>query len=129
MAFLARARLGLGKVDDASLVAHEAYYGALEFLPAMGDTETLLRLVHAECLLAGSDIEAARQILARGRERLLERASHLGARADRRTFLERVPYNASLLSLAEDSLGPAASDTDSAQPAVHVVPGGKTNRG
>jgi thioredoxin-like negative regulator of GroEL len=107
MAILARARLRSGQREEASQRAHSAYYGALEGFGTMGDGETMVRLVYAECLLACSDVESARQILARGRELLLARAAALGARASRENFLERVPHNAEILHLAEATLGPA----------------------
>jgi eukaryotic-like serine/threonine-protein kinase len=107
LSVLARARLGRGRVHEASVVAHEAYYGALESLGGMGECETVIRLAFAECLLAASDIEAARTVLLRARERLHVRAANLGPRVDRSAFLEGVPYNRETLHLAEANLGPA----------------------
>jgi tetratricopeptide (TPR) repeat protein len=106
LALLARARLGRGRVHDASVVAHEAYYGALEAMGAMGESETVVRLAYAECLLAGQDIEAARQVLLRARERLHVRATNLAPRADREAFCKKVPHNAEILRLADRQLGP-----------------------
>ena len=106
-AILARARLGRGRVHEASVVAHEAYYGALESLGAMGECETVVRLAYAECLLAAGDIEAAREVLLRARERLHVRATQLGAKADRERFCQQVPYNCETLRLADATLGPA----------------------
>jgi tetratricopeptide (TPR) repeat protein len=103
---LARAHLGRGKVQEASVVAHEAYYGALEAMGAMGESETVVRLAYAECLLAARDIEAARQVLLRARERLHQRAASFGPRADRETFYKVVPHNAQILRLADEQLGP-----------------------
>jgi hypothetical protein len=103
---LARARLGRGQVKEASMVAHEAYYGALESLGAMGECETVVRLAYAECLLAGEDIEAARTVLLRARERLHTRATGLPPRGDRHAFCTNVPYNAETLRLADSVLGP-----------------------
>ncbi|MBN2574181.1 MAG: protein kinase [Deltaproteobacteria bacterium] len=107
LALLARARLGRGEVQAASVVAHEAYYGALESLGAMGESETVVRLSYAACLLAGQDIEAARLVLLRARERLAARAQALGPRGERHAFLANVPHNAETLHLAESVLGPA----------------------
>lgn len=104
LAILARARLGKGKLQEAAVVAYEAYYGALETLGTMGECETVVRLAYAECLLAARDIEAARKILARARERLLERANALGPRGNRQAFCANVPHNAELLQLAEKHL-------------------------
>ena len=105
-ALLARAQLGRGKVHEASVVAHEAYYGALESLGAMGECETAVRLAYAECLLATRDIEAAHGVLLCARERLLVRAAGLGLRCDRAAFCTHVPYNFETLRLADVNLGP-----------------------
>jgi tetratricopeptide (TPR) repeat protein len=107
LALLARARLGRGQVQEASVVAHEAYYGALESLGTMGECETVVRLAYASCLVAGQDFEAARLVLLRARERLHSRALALGARGDRQAFCTRVPHNAETLRLADQVLGPA----------------------
>jgi tetratricopeptide (TPR) repeat protein len=106
LALLARARLGRGQIKEASVVAHEAYYGALESLGAMGESETVVRLTYATCLLASEDIEAARLVLLRARERLLTRAAALGPRGDRHAFCGNVPHNAETLRLADSVLGP-----------------------
>jgi tetratricopeptide (TPR) repeat protein len=106
LSLLARSYLGGGKVHDASVAAHEAYYGALESLGAIGDRETVICLVYAECLLAASDIEAARSVLLRARERLHVRATALGPRCDRNAFCGNVPYNSQTLRLADVNLGP-----------------------
>jgi eukaryotic-like serine/threonine-protein kinase len=106
LALLARARLGRGSIHEASVVAHEAYYGALEAMGAMGECETVVRLAYAECLLAAQDIEAAQQVLLRARERLHLRAAGLGPRADSAAFCKNVPYNAQTLRLADAQLGP-----------------------
>jgi hypothetical protein len=106
LALLARARLGRGKVHEASVVAHEAYNGALESLGTMGECETVVRLAYAECLLAARDIEAACGVLMGARERLLVRAAGLGPRCDRAAFCTHVPYNFETLRLANINLGP-----------------------
>jgi len=107
LALLARARLGLGRVKEASLVAHEAYYGALESLGSMGEGETMVRLAYAACLLASHDIEACRTVLLRARERLHARAGALGPRGDWEAFCSNVPHNVETLRLADKVLGPA----------------------
>jgi len=116
LATLARARLGMGKAYEASVAAHEAYYGALESLGTMGECETVVRLAYAECLLAAGDIEAAHLVLLRARERLHLRATGLRPRCDRNAFSANVPYNCETLRLAEANLGPvrgAVSDGQS----------------
>jgi serine/threonine protein kinase/tetratricopeptide (TPR) repeat protein len=109
MAVLARTRLGRGEVKEASVVAHEAYYGALESLGALGECETMVHLAYAECLVAGQDFEAARQVLLRARERLHGRALALGSRGDRQAFCANVPHHAETLRLADQVLGPVRS--------------------
>ena len=121
LALLARARLGRGRLHDASVVAHEAYYGALQAMGAMGESETVVRLAYAECLLAARDIEAARQVLLRARERLHVRAANLGPRGDREAFCKLVPHNAEILRLADQELGPARGAVSD----VQVVRGSK----
>jgi hypothetical protein len=106
LALLARARLGRGKVHEASVAAHEAHFGALQSLGTMGECETVVRLAYAECLLAARDIEAAHLVLLRARERLHVRAASLGPRCDRNAFCTQVPYNSETLRLAEVNLGP-----------------------
>jgi len=109
LAVLARARLRSGKVKEASVVAHEAYYGALESLGAMGEHETMVRLAYAECLVASQDLEAARLVLLRARELLHGRALALASRGDRQGFCANVPHHAETLRLADQILGPARS--------------------
>ena len=105
LALLARARLGRGSIHEASVAAHEAYYGALESLGTIGECETVVRLAYAECLLAARDLEAAHLVLLRARERLHLRAAGLGPRCDRNAFCSNVPYNCETLRLAAANLG------------------------
>lgn len=107
MALFARARLRAGHPEQASHIAHAAYYGALESLGSRGGGDALVRLVYAECLLASNDIESARQVLHRAREALNHRANSLGQRANRDLFLSRVPYHAEIIRLADGQLPPA----------------------
>jgi tetratricopeptide (TPR) repeat protein len=115
LAVLARARLGRGMVAQASVFAHEAYYGALESLGMMGESETVVFLAYAECLLGARDLEAAHRVLARARERLLMRSSSLGPRANQSAFRAQVPHNAEILRLAEINLGPVRAVADDGQ--------------
>jgi tetratricopeptide (TPR) repeat protein len=115
LAVLARARLGRGLVAQASVCAHEAYYGALESLGTMGEGETVVCLAYAECLLGARDLEAAHRVLERARDRLLARAASLGPRADRGAFCGQVPHNAEILRLAELNLGPVRAATEDGQ--------------
>ena len=108
MALFARARLRAGHPEQASHIAHTAYYGALESLGSRADCGALVRLVYAECLLASNDIESARQVLHRAREALNLRANNLGPRANRDSFLSRVPHHAEIIRLADGSSPPGA---------------------
>ncbi len=115
LAVLARARLGRGLVAQASVFAHEAYYGALESLGMMGESETVVFLAYGECLLAARDLEAAHKVLARARERLLLRSGKLGPRGNQAAFRAQVPHNAEILRLADINLGPVRATADDDQ--------------
>jgi hypothetical protein len=80
----------------------------------MGECETLVRLAYADCLVAGRDYEAARQVLLRAREWLHGRALALGTRGDRHAFCANVPHNEETLRLADEILGPARSAVNDA---------------
>jgi tetratricopeptide (TPR) repeat protein len=89
--------------------ALEAAQQAMELLTVAGELEEgewLLRLAQAEALLATGDTGGATAALAKARDRLLARASKITDADLRRSYLERVPENARLLSLAEQLLAP-----------------------
>jgi eukaryotic-like serine/threonine-protein kinase len=96
---LARARLGRGDAPGALEAAQEA---ATE-LAALGEIEegeSSVRLIHAEALAQnGADAEA-RAALEVARERLLARATRIEEPSWRERFLNDVPVNARILSLA-----------------------------
>ena len=79
-----RRRLGSAATFDTRAVLHEAF----------------LRLVHAECLEATGDHEAATAAIARARDRLFVIADKIDEPAYRTSFLENVPENRRTLALA-----------------------------
>ncbi|AUX42432.1 uncharacterized protein SOCE26_038640 [Sorangium cellulosum] len=64
-----------------------------------------LRLVHAECLEAAGQRDAAREAIARARDRLLCVAEEIADPGYRQSFLEQVPENRRTIELALEWLG------------------------
>jgi tetratricopeptide (TPR) repeat protein len=96
---LARARLGRG---DASAGLEAAAEAAAE-LAALGEIEegeSSVRLTHAEALVQNGDDAQARAAVETARERLLARAARIEEPSWRARFLNDVPVNARILSLA-----------------------------
>jgi tetratricopeptide (TPR) repeat protein len=92
-AVLARVLAARGYGREAALVAREP----VAFVEAGGrleEGEALARLAWAEALLAMGDREGAHAAILAARRALLERASHIGDKAYRQSFLERVPEHA-----------------------------------
>jgi tetratricopeptide (TPR) repeat protein len=80
---------------------------AMEILASEGEIEegeSLIRLAHAEALLAIGDARGAAAACADARASLLARAGKIADAELRRSFLERVPENARTLSLSEELL-------------------------
>ena len=69
-----------------------------------------LRLVHARCLEAAGDHDAAKAAIATARARLLAIAGKIGNPEYRASFFEGVPENRQTLELARQWLGPELSD-------------------
>jgi eukaryotic-like serine/threonine-protein kinase len=93
--------LRMGRGEEALATAREA----MEWLDSGGkleEGEAIVRLAYARALDAAGDRAAAREVIARARERLLERADGIHRPEWRRTFLENVPEHASTLALAEE---------------------------
>jgi tetratricopeptide (TPR) repeat protein len=86
LATLAEARLAAGRVPEALDAAREGM-AVLASLGSVDEGEEALRHAYARAL-------------AEARDRLLARAAKIGDPALRRSFLERVPDNARVLSLA-----------------------------
>jgi tetratricopeptide (TPR) repeat protein len=106
LATLAALRLAQGKTAEA-LAAAEEGLAKYEAMAACGFFRgAFLRLVHAQCLEAAGDHEAAKAAIARARTRLFEIASRVEDPGYRKSFLEVVPENRQTLELARQWLGP-----------------------
>jgi len=100
-AALAQARLAQQEGEEALAAAREA----MALVENVGEAESLIRLVHAECL-SQQGLEAdARAAIGAARASLLARAGKIADPGWRRSFLERVPENARTLTLARAWLG------------------------
>lgn len=100
LATLSRILLGLGRTGEALEVAREAMdtFSALE---GVEEGESLVRLAHAEALLAGGHREAARKAVVEAVGRLDVRGRKIRDLARRASFLERIAENAKLMDLAK----------------------------
>ena len=105
LATLAALRLAQGKTAEALAAAQEGL-AKYEAMAACGFFRgAFLRLVHAECLEASGDHEAAKAAIASARERLFAIAAKIGALEYRKSFLESVPENRRTLELARQWAG------------------------
>ncbi|WP_437995654.1 protein kinase [Sorangium sp. So ce185] len=98
-AVLARALLGLGRVDEAVTTAAEAN-SVLESFGTLEEGESLVRLTYAEALDASGRRAEAMAAIASARAALLARADKLSDPTWRERFLRDVPDNARTLELA-----------------------------
>jgi tetratricopeptide (TPR) repeat protein len=96
---LARARLGRGDASGGLEAAREAA-AELAVLGEIEEGESSVRLTHAEALAQNGGDAEARAVLETARERLLARAARIEEPAWRERFLNDVPVNARILSLA-----------------------------
>jgi tetratricopeptide (TPR) repeat protein len=103
-AVLARALLGLGRIDEAMQVAAEASSRLAEF-GTVEEGESLARLTYAEALAASGRHAEAAPAIASARTALLARAEKLSDPTWRERFLQHVPDNARTLELARRWLG------------------------
>jgi hypothetical protein len=101
LARLAAVHLARGAVEDARDCSEAAVSG-LGPSDDVSFGESLIRLVHAETLLACGQADAARVALRVARDRLSERAERIADPERRAAFLEGVPENARTLRLAQD---------------------------
>jgi serine/threonine protein kinase/tetratricopeptide (TPR) repeat protein len=99
-AVLARVLLAAGRLHDARAAAGAAY-ATLEAQVEIEEGEALVRLTHAEALLACGDAAEVPGVLAAARDRLLGRAARIRDEAWRERFLADVADNARTLALAE----------------------------
>jgi eukaryotic-like serine/threonine-protein kinase len=100
LATLAAVHLARGAVEDAR-DASEAAVSGLGPSDEVSLGESLVRLVHAETLLACEQTEAAHAALRVARDRLRERAERIADPERRAAFLTGVPENARTLELAK----------------------------
>ncbi|WP_437989516.1 protein kinase domain-containing protein [Sorangium sp. So ce145] len=101
---LARALLGLGRIDEAMQAAAEANSRLVEF-GTVEEGESLVRLTYAEALAASGRHAEATAAIASARTALLARAEKLSDPTWRERFLHDVPDNARTLELARQWLG------------------------
>jgi len=105
LATLAALCLAQGRTAEA-LAAAEEGLANYEAMATCGFFRgAFLRLVHAECLEAVGDHEAARAAIASARERLFAIAAKIGDPDYRNSFLESVPENRRTLELARQWAG------------------------
>ncbi|WP_437573711.1 protein kinase domain-containing protein [Sorangium sp. So ce887] len=102
-AVLARALLGLGRIDEAVRTATEAN-SMLESFGTLEEGESLVRLTYAEALSASGRQHEAIAAIASARTALLARAEKLIDPTWRERFLRDVPDNARTLELARQWL-------------------------
>jgi eukaryotic-like serine/threonine-protein kinase len=105
LATLAALRLAQGRVAEALTAADEGM-AKYETIGACSQfcRGGFLRLVHAECLEATGDHDAAKAAIARARDRLFVIAGKIGDPVYRKSFLENVPENRRTLELARQWL-------------------------
>jgi tetratricopeptide (TPR) repeat protein len=101
LALLARAFHGQGRIVEALSCARDAY-AQLEALSQVQDGESTIRLAHAECLAASSDLVTAKQVTEKAIEWLRSRANSIDIPEWRRSFLTRIPEHARILELARE---------------------------
>ena len=90
------------KRADAALAASTEAMQLLSGLGALPESETMVRLSHAEALHAAGRAAEAREAIRAARERLLERSERISDLALRRSFLENVPASARTLWRASE---------------------------
>jgi hypothetical protein len=103
-ALTARALVAVGRSVEGVQAAERAA-AALRALGALGDLEEVVRLAHAEALLAAGAADEADAVLYQARERLLRKAAKLREPELRASLLQRVPANRRLMALATERLG------------------------
>jgi predicted negative regulator of RcsB-dependent stress response len=101
---LAAVRLARGAVPEALAAAGEVAT-ALAASGGHGFRGTLVRLVHAEALHAAGEVSAAHAAIREARDDVQARAALVEDPSARGSFLEAVPENARVLSLAKEWLG------------------------
>jgi tetratricopeptide (TPR) repeat protein len=109
---LAQALLGQGKTAEGLASSNEAYR-LLQAVGHVDDGEALVRVVHAECLLASGDVASARCVIQEAVQWLDKRAAGIKEAALRETFTTRLPSHARTLELSSRiAAAPAGVDPD-----------------
>ncbi|WP_437585784.1 protein kinase domain-containing protein [Sorangium sp. So ce1000] len=104
ISILARALLGLGRIDEALRAAAEASSQLAEF-GTLEEGESFVRLTYAEALAASGRHAEATAAMVSARTALLARAEKLSDPTWRERFLRDVPDNARTLEVARQWLG------------------------
>jgi len=105
LATFAAVHLARGKTAEARAAAEEGL-AQYEAMAACGFFRgAFVRLVHAECLEAAGDHEAAKAAIASARDRLFAIAAKIGDPEYHKSFLESVPENRRTLELARQWAG------------------------
>jgi tetratricopeptide (TPR) repeat protein len=100
-ALLARSLCGQGKTVEALSWAQNAYT-RLETLGQVQDGEPTIRLALAECLVASSDLAAAKEVIGKAVERLCKQAGNIDKPEWRQSFLTRIPERRRILEVARE---------------------------
>jgi len=109
LATLAALRLAQGRTTEA-LTAAEEGVAKYEAMAACGLFRgAFLRLIHAQCLEAAGDHEAAKLAITRAQDRLFVIAAKIGDPEYLKSFFEGVPENRRTLELARQWVGSVSS--------------------
>lgn len=105
LATLAALRLTQGRFEVALTTAEEGM-AMMEVMGACSHffRDAFLRLVHAECLEATGNHDAAKGAIAKAKEWIFLVAARIGDDEYRKSFLENVPENQRILELAQQWL-------------------------
>jgi hypothetical protein len=101
LSLLARSLRGQGLVAEALSHARGAY-AQLEELGQVQDGETTIRLAFAECLIAATDLAAAKPVIEKALDRLRKQARNIAIPEWRQSFLTRIPEHCRILELARE---------------------------
>jgi tetratricopeptide (TPR) repeat protein len=101
LSLLARSLHGQGLIVEPLSHARDAYT-QLEQLGHVQDGETTIRLAFAECLVASSDLVAAKEVMEKALNRVLKQADSIDIPDWRHSFLTRIPEHRRILELARE---------------------------
>ena len=100
-AVLARALLGLGRIDEGLEHAARAHQILVD-VGGTDDGDAIIRLARAEALHAAGDRAAARAAAIEARDQITSRAARIGDPALRHLFLTALPEHARTIALADE---------------------------